>query len=92
MTAYPNKEHANADRAARRRALEALAELTSEAALLRRALAAGGRDLDGDDTQVLAGLVRKLTRDLSVLGTLRDVREWHEADEAATAAGEVGES
>lgn len=79
MTAYPDREHENADVAARRRAEAALADLAGEAALLRRSLKAG-REVDGDGTQVLSDLVRKLTRDLSVLGTLREVREWLAAD------------
>lgn len=81
MTTYPSREHENADKAARRRAEAALAELAGEAALLRRALK-DGHKLDGDDTQRLADLVRSATVNLSVLGTLRDVREWHAADQA----------
>lgn len=79
MTDYPNAEHENDDQRARRRALGGLADLAGEAALLRRSLK-DGRDLDGDDTQVLTDLLRKLTRDLSILGALREVREWHAAD------------
>jgi len=90
VTAYPNKEHERADRRARQRAMDALAELAGEAALLRRSVA-DGREVDGDDAQVLADLVRKLTRDLSVLGTLREVREWDAADKAEKAATTAGE-
>jgi len=89
VTAYPNKEHERADEGARRRAMDALTELAGEAALLRRRLA-DGRNPDYTDAESLERLVRKLTRDLSVLGTLREVREWDAADkagEAATAAG-----
>lgn len=86
MTDYPNREHKNADDAARRRALAALTDLAGEAALLHRSVKAG-LEVDGDFTQVLTDLVRKLTRDLTVLGTLRDVREWHAAD-SKEAAGD----
>lgn len=77
---YPNREHGNADKAARRRALAALNGIEDETRMLRRKIAT--EVADGDDTQVLADHVRLLTRDLAVLGTLRDVREWHAADVA----------
>lgn len=79
MTDYPNRKHESADKAARRRAETALADLAGEAALLRRALK-GGRNVDGLDVRRLSELMLSLTRDLSVIGTLRDVREWHAAD------------
>ena len=82
---YPNREHANADRAARRRAHKALDEIEAEAANLRRRLKLADNplsSLDGDDAQLLAGQLRALTAELAIIGILRDVREWHQADRA----------
>lgn len=88
MTGYPNREHENADKAARRRALRALETITSEAETLQRALRlqptlpGPGRRVDADDTQVMSAAVQQLTGYLAELGTLHDVREWHAADAA----------
>jgi hypothetical protein len=81
VTDYPNREHQVADEAARRRALAALDHITDEAEGRRQRILAG-RPTDGDDTQTLTSLVRDLTVHLTVLGTLRDAREWHAADQA----------
>lgn len=78
---YPNREHANADKAARRRALKAVDEIAGEAQLLRRKLEAG-QNLDADDAQTITHSLMRLTQNLSALETLRDVREWHSADVA----------
>lgn len=88
MTDYPNREHANADKAARRRALKALDEIASEAALMKRRLE-DGHNACADDTQTLVHSVSRLTENLSVLAILRDVREWHAADEAEATATEA---
>jgi hypothetical protein len=48
VTTYPNKEHENADKAARRRALNALNDIEREVAILRRRVEGG--TADGDDT------------------------------------------
>jgi hypothetical protein len=80
---YPNREHRNADRAARRRAHKALDDIEAEVGILRRRLKQADNplsSLDGDDTQLLAGKVRDLTSELSVMATLRYVREWARAD------------
>lgn len=88
MTGYPNREHENADKAARRRALAALDTITSEAETLQRALRlqstlpGPGRRADADDTQVMSAAVQGLTGFLAELGTLYDVRQWHAADVA----------
>ena len=83
MTTYPNREHEAADRAARRRTLNTLEAIVSEAALIRQRVD-NGRPVDGDNTQMLSSLVRGLTGYLAELGTLRDVREWDAADKRET--------
>jgi hypothetical protein len=82
---YPNREHQNQDRAARRRAAQALDEIEAEAGILRRKLAGADNPrstVDGDDTQLIAGKVRDLTAQLAIIGVLRDVRAWHALDHA----------
>jgi hypothetical protein len=82
---YPNREHANADRAARRRASKALDAIGAEVETLRRRLASADNplsSLDEDDTQLITGEVRNLTGELAIIGALRSVREWHKADRA----------
>jgi|GEM_PF-2976442 len=80
-TGYPNREHQNADQAARRRALKALDDMYSEVEILRQRIQRGR--VDGDDTQRIASLARDITQHVSVLGALGEVREWHAADVAA---------
>lgn len=82
---YPNREHQVADAAAFRRAARAIDDIAAEIAVLKHKLhtSAGETRLDGDDTQRITGLVRDLTLNLAILGTLRDVREWHAADAEA---------
>lgn len=87
MTDYPNREHAHADKAARRRALSALNDIESEVAFLRKRVS--GDTADEDITSTLAQRTADVIRQLAVLGTLREVREWHEAD-ASDAAGAAG--
>ena len=80
---YPNREHRNADRAARRRAHAALDLIEAEVAVLRRRLKTADNPLasiDGDDTQTIMGRVRDLTAELAIMATLRSVREWARAD------------
>lgn len=81
MTDYPNREHANADKAARRRALQSLADIEAEVAFLRKRV--NGDVADGDDTSTLAQRAVDATRHFAALEALRDVREWHAADRAA---------
>jgi hypothetical protein len=92
VTSYPNREQANADKAARRRALQALDDIEAEVKFLRRRIS---NDVaDGDGTSTLAMRTADVIRCLSVLGTLRKAREWDAADkarEATTAAGGVTE-
>ncbi len=80
MTSYPNREHENADRAAMRRALHTLEGIRGEANDLHLRLSRDQR-VDADDAQVISGKVRDLTGYLAELATLRDVREWHAADQ-----------
>lgn len=82
MTGYPNREHKNADEAARRRALAALDHLTDEAVILGRLIKAGRAD--GDDTQRIASLTRDIIQHVSILGALREVREWDAVDRATS--------
>lgn len=83
---YPNREHANADKAARRRALAALAHLTDEAGNFRQRIE-GGYAIDGDDARRIERLASDITRHVSVIGILSEVREWHALD-AADGCGE----
>lgn len=82
MTEYPNREHRVADEAARRRALASLEAITASAGIVRQKLERDGTWVDGSDARVLAVAVGQLTENLTILETLRDVREWHEADKA----------
>lgn len=78
MTDYPNREHKNADDAARRRALKALDDIEAEVTFLRRRV--NGGTADADHTSTLAARTADVVRQLAVLEALRDVREWHAAD------------
>lgn len=78
VTAYPNREHENTDKAARRRALQALSDIEGEVAFLRKRINDG--IADGDDTSTLAQRAVDVTRQFGRLEALRDVREWHAAD------------
>lgn len=84
MTSYPNREHEAADKAAMRRSLAALSSIISEANDLHYRLSQDQR-VDADDAQTINSKVRDLTGYLAELGTLRDVREWHAADQASSA-------
>lgn len=84
VTAYPNREHKNADGTARERAEAALNCIEGEVMIIRRRIADGADA--SHDVQILADAVRRLTHTLAVLETLRDVREWHAADQAEEAA------
>lgn len=93
MSDYPNREHENADKAARRCALKALDGIESEMLSLRRRLTYNDRNApDGDETQRIAALTRDLIQHLSILGALREVREWHAADLAERDLGNGGEA
>jgi hypothetical protein len=89
MTAvdYPNREHGNADRAAKRRALTALNSIIENAQLLVRALETDTALDPGASRRIADGAV-SVAINLSALETLSDVREWHAADvaDAATQA------
>ncbi len=80
MSDYPNREHENADKAAKRRASKALTDIAYEVNILGRRLEAG--TVDGGDTNILSDRVRQLTQHLSTLAALREVREWHAIDQA----------
>jgi len=82
MTGYPNREHQNKDQAARKNALHILGNIRAEVSIIEDRLK--GRSpihMEGLDVQVLASSVRDLTIALTTLETLREVRQWHEADE-----------
>jgi hypothetical protein len=72
---YPSREHKNEDRAARRRALDRLAAIETEAALLRRRVERG--QTEGVDGAAMARLADELTLNLTIIGVLRDTRAWH---------------
>ena len=80
---YPNREHKNADEAARRRAMAVLDHLVNEAGIMRKRIE--GDRVDGDDSQRIASLARDLTQHIAILGALREVREWDALDRAETA-------
>lgn len=81
MSDYPNREHENADKAARRRALKALETIKDEVQILSGTLALGSTArIDADAAQTIAGKVRDLAGYLAELGTLYDVREWDAID------------
>ena len=84
MTDYPNAEHRNKDQAARTAAIEALAGIMRDAQALGRQLAnPHARMLPfAADAQPLHNAARVVTEKLTILETLRGVREWHEADKA----------
>jgi citrate lyase beta subunit len=79
---YPNREHANADKAARRRAISALDSIEANARALARRIEDGSYEPHGEDAQRFAEATVKVAVNLGALETLRDVREWHAADEA----------
>ncbi len=88
-TAYPNREHENADKAALRRARTAISDTRELLATLERRLRfAGTADtkgvyVDANDARPITDAVARLTGELAKLETLRDVREWHAADQVA---------
>jgi hypothetical protein len=85
VTEYPNREHRREDETARRQAMIGLQDIIDNAKTLERRLA-NGTYTDVSDAQALVAGAAEVTRRLAVLDTLRHVREWHAADEAATAA------
>ena len=86
MTEYPNREHRREDETARRQAMIGLQDIIDNAKTLERRLA-NGTYTDVSDAQALVAGAVEVTRRLTVLDTLRHVREWQEADVAATSAG-----
>lgn len=82
MPDYPNREHKNADEAARRRALTSLRALIEDAETLIRRIESGGYEPHGEDGTRFTSQAVKLTANLAYLEQLRDVREWHAADAA----------
>jgi hypothetical protein len=86
VTEYPNREHRREDETARRQAMIGLQDIIDNAKTLERRLA-NGTYTDVSDAQALVAGAVEVTRRLAVLDTLRHVREWHAADEAATSTG-----
>jgi hypothetical protein len=82
---YPNREHMNAAKAALRRARANLDEISAEAGLMRTRLDKGADYIDGADARTLAVAVGQLAENLTIIETLREVREWHAADRADAA-------
>lgn len=81
-TSYPSREHANADKAARRRALKALDDIIEDAQTLKRRIE-HGYEPHGEDAQRIADKAVAVAVNFAFLEQLRDVREWHAADQAA---------
>lgn len=76
---YPNREHENADKAARRRAIKALDDIIDDAQTLQRRIARG-YEPHGTDAQRRADKAVASAVNFAFLEQLRDVREWHAAD------------
>ena len=81
---YPNREHENADKTARQQAIAALDAILGDAEILKRRLA-NGTYTDVSDATSLTSEADAVAHHLAVLDTLRDVREWHAADQAEAA-------
>ncbi len=79
MTDYPNREHQVAVQSAHRRALRNLETIKSLGAALTSRLNAG-HPVDGSEARGIAEANIRLTENLQILETLREVREWHSAD------------
>ena len=79
-------EHQNAEKAATRRALQNLESIITDAETLKLRIERGSL-LYGAEARRIAGETIILAVNLSALETLREAREWHAADQAATAAG-----
>jgi hypothetical protein len=88
MTEYPNREHANADKAAQRRALVGLRDIIEDAENLVRRIK-NGYEPHGTDAQRLADKAVSIAVNFSAMETLRDVREWHAAGQAEATATEA---
>jgi hypothetical protein len=81
-TAYPNREHENAVNSATRRALGVLGAIGENVDEIRRRLIGG--TVDASDARYLQEQAGRMFEYLTALETLRDVRDWHEADMADT--------
>jgi hypothetical protein len=81
---YPNREHENADKAAQRRALTVLKNIVTDAEIIRRRLEGSTVHPDAADARGIALQAAQLTEHLAILETLREVREWHEADKGGS--------
>lgn len=79
---FPNQEHSKADAAARRRALQCLEGIEAACVILRRRLSGIGSavSVDAEDGRSISQRAGQLTEHLATLATLRDVREWADAD------------
>jgi hypothetical protein len=77
---WPNEPHQDADKEARLRAISALRTLRAHADILTRRLESG-TDVSGTDADSFAHSVLELTKQLTILETLRLVRRWHEVDQ-----------
>jgi hypothetical protein len=80
---YPNHEHMNMDKSARRCAVTALDNLIADASMLRQRLLGGqARSVSSDDAASLRTEADRVRVHLAVAGTLREVRAWELADRA----------
>lgn len=80
MTEYPNREHANADKAARRRAITALGNLITDAQAMAKRLNDPDATIYMEDGRRFQDSSDRAAAELTRLETLREVREWHAAD------------
>ena len=86
MTTYPNREHRSLDMQARQRARRALLAIAEDAEAIRRRLNDPAAYIDSSDTRRMAEEVATLAGQLNTLEVLRQVRQWHAADEQEKAA------
>jgi hypothetical protein len=82
VTEYPNREHENADKVARRRVQRNISDISEQLATLTRRLRLAestdskGLYVDAADARPIVDAANRLTENLARLETLRDVREW----------------
>lgn len=88
MTDYPNREHQTLERSARRRAAHLLGQMEAQAKVLRAKVASDHSYVDAADAGWAQEMAGKLREQLTIIETLREVREWHKADVADALAAE----
>lgn len=84
---YPNREHKAADQTAVRRALHTLEGITANCEILRKRLTgASPATVSMEDARGIIDRAGQLAELFARIETLRDVREWADADAAERAS------